>query len=270
MKTKYPPLFRGLVACAIALAVFEGKAEAQSAKAFFKDGPGMNRVDQYPGKPGDGWVTAWAVRKVKTVDMLPTAEGAPSNPHLNIRMSVLDGAADFNNGAVVRQYDHADKDHTIRFKIRVEKTEGLSASADFLGAFGAESPASNFNPKSTWAIRTVGKSPDQWRWAAYDGLADGGAFDGSLMKEIGGWGQGMKVAIGRTYTFTITNHPKKGTYDVQVSDGASSVEMQDLKYRAAEVDWATPQAGLGFQAQGREVGNLFVFSVSEVEIAPAP
>ncbi|PTX96089.1 hypothetical protein DB345_09830 [Spartobacteria bacterium LR76] len=270
MKTKHLPLFGSAVTCVIAMVVLAGKAEAQSAKAFFKDGPGMNRVDQYPGKPGDGWATAWAVRKVKTVDMLSTVEGAPANPHLNIWMSVLDGAADYNNGAVVRLYDQADKDHTIRFKIKVEKTAGLPSSADFVGAFGGESPASNFNPKSTWVVRTIGKTPEQWRWGAYDGLADGGSYDGSLMKEIGGLGQGMKVAIGRTYAFTITNHPQKGTYDVLVSDGANSVETQNLKYRTTEVDWATPQAGLAFQAQGREVGNLLVFSVSEVEIAPAP
>lgn len=271
MKMQTLPFRRGAIClAAVAMAALAGTAEAQSAKAFFKDGPGLDRVDQYPGTAGEGWVTAWTIRKGKTVDLLATAEGAPANPRLNIRMSVLDGALDFNNGAVVRRYDHAEKDHTISFKIRVEKTEGLSESSDFLGVFGGGEPASNFTSESTWAVRTIGKTPEQWRWAAYEGTADGGPFTGMGMKEIGGWKHGLKVETGKTYTFTITNRPQKGTYDVRVSDGESTVESQDLKYRAAEANWAPMQAGLGFQAQGSAAGNLFVFSVSEVVIAPAP
>ncbi len=245
-------------------------AQAQNAQASFRGGAGTETPDQFPGIEGAGWFEPWKIHSNSTMKVVAAVKDAPANPRLIVQMSVQEGALEYNNGSVCRRYENAQAPHTIRFKIRVDRAEGCDSPSDFVGAFGGGDPRSNFTHDSTWAVRTIGREPSQWRWAAYHGEANGGLFEGPLMKEIGGHRQGMEVKLGTTYEFTITNRPVEGSYDVMVSDGSHSVTSEGLLYRGSEADWSPLEAGVAIQSQANATGDLIAFSVFDVEISPQP
>ncbi len=242
---------------------------AQEARTDFSDGTGNRQPNQYPGSKGSGWSDGWSIPShARNITLSLQLEETPRPSHLAFDMQVGSPSQEYNNASVMRKYRDADRPHTIRFKIQVNKAEGFDVSSDFVGAFGGDRPRTNFTIDSTWAVRTIGKTPSDWRWAAYHGDANGGAFSGKKMEEIGGWGKGMSVKIGKTYEITIKNYPKKGTYDISVSDGRDSVSAEGLRYRAKEEDWAPAESAIAFQAQTKESGDSVHFSIYEVEISP--
>lgn len=245
-------------------------AQAQEAATSFAGGSGENTSDQFPGTEGDGWAGPWKIEHNRATRVVTSTEGAPANPWLKIQASVESGAQEYNNAAVVRSYENADETHVIRFKIRPDRAEGCEVGSDFIGVFGGASAASNFVTSSSWAVRSLGKDPSVWKWAAYHGEVNGGLFDGKLMREIGGSGKGMRIEMGETYEVTITNHPKDGTYDVSISHDGNVVEATGLLYRSTASDWSPQEAWIGFQAQTDQSGGLIAFSVTDISISPAP
>lgn len=241
---------------------------AQEAVARFQAGTGSSQVDQFPGVAGEGWADAWKTFRWGPIKVRTEVTGVPTAPRLEVEMAATESSEEFINGSIVRMYNVANRPHQIRFQISLNRVEGDNNPANFFGAFGGVDPHQNTNGSSTWVIRTLGRNPDEWKWAAYHGNGDGGAFASKQLMEIGGRGQGMAVESGKTYEVTIQNHPEKGTYDVAISDGSQIVREEGLKYRAGAAEWAPEQAGIAFQGQLKDGGDAITFSVARVEITP--
>ncbi len=270
MNHKHPQWNRALrIALALTCTLAASTLPAQEAETDFSDGAGDQRPDQYPGARGAGWAEGWQIPKyAKNIDLNVELDPGDPSPHLVFTMQVQPPSQDYNNASVMRKYRDADRPHQIRMKIQMNHTEGFNDYSDFVGAFGGENPRTNFTSTSTWAVRTVGKTPDKWKWGAYHGEADGGDFSGRAMQEIGGRGNGMLIEPGKIYEITIKNYPEKGSYDITVSNGKDEVSSAGLRYRAQKDDWAPEESGIAFQAQTNESDASVSFSIFEVEISP--
>lgn len=257
-----PVLIATLLICS------QNPSSAQEAVATFKDGIGTSKADQFPGVSGDGWTAGWKTYKSGSLQIQADIPDASLAARLAIQMTTLENPEELNNGSVVRLYDTASLPHLIRFRIRLDRIDGSNSSGNFIGAFGGRNPHQNTKGDSTWVIRSLGKNPGEWKWAAYHGTADGEPFLPRQMMEIGGRGKGMPVEIGKTYEIIIASHTDKGAYDVTISNGSQSVHEEGLLYRAAAKDWAPGQAGIAFHSQLKESGDTITFSISDVQISP--
>lgn len=256
------------IAAVIVLSYWPMVCQAQEAVASFREGAGASQVDQFPGIAGGGWASAWKTFQSGPIKVQTEVQGAPAAPRLTVEMAAVDSSAEFINGSITRMYKAANVPHEIRFQIRLDRVDGNNNPANFIGAFGGGNPHHNTNASSTWVIRTWGRNPGEWKWAAYHGEGDGGTYSSKQMMEIGGRGQGMPVESGKAYEVTITNHPEKGMYDVAISDGSQTVHEEGLKYRASAAEWAPEQAGIAFQGQLKDSGDALTFSVSGIKITP--
>lgn len=250
--------------------------------ARFNDGNSTTAVDAYAGMAGNGWNTAWQT-KVNDADYasitptVVTSSDLGYNPIKagtgNYLQMVAQGgtnASSSNPGqaGVGRDYGCINangidwtKKHTVSFTVRID--EDLSTFTGFYDRYqfvDAPAVAASTGSSCTWEICAFGNTgtgitEDMVRqWVFIDGSST--YVDSNIDLTAGG-----------VYDFTVVIDPSDKTYDVSVSNGATTASFADLAWHApaaqigAFVSFATTMDTVGEQ-RICSIDDLVVFSQS--------
>lgn len=246
------------------LLAMTGLAGAQ-ATANYIDGDGATLVDQFPGIAGQGWGTAWITAVGATATSGATLTGSvlsatPMNSGGNYLSATLTASGSAGGqGVVARNYDNfgnlkVNAPHTIKFDLRLD-TE--ITNLNYFQAYDRPAGGSDFANTGAWLIRA--RSADgvaPLTWAYYDGLKDGGAFDGTRFVE-----SGVALVSGTTYHFEINIDPALLEYTVSINGGPHSAR---LAFRSGNSNNLS-QLNVG----GRVLlpGNVLTWSLDSVSVS---
>lgn len=271
-----------------------------AAIANFTGGNGTDQVDQYLGKPGDGWATAWQASTATTLDLSFTS-GYPtvsnSNPLTlgggNYLQSLVSSANPPTGNsplsvAVRRQYDGVDisQSHTISFDFRPDAgfflqdgNPSSSANPDnryqIYGGSAFTDSTSEFNTWVAWVGATATSSPGtnsvpKDYVAGTWGFLSGHATSQSVANQTF-VNTGIAMVPGTVYHFEITVDPANRQYWAKLTDGVNSYETPSgspLLFRTT----STGNGGdhLHFGSRQRSGTTALGFSVDNISVVPEP
>ncbi len=275
---KKHPFF--LVATTLLLSVGSLCNAAVLISADFTDGTGSSSVDQYTGKVGDGWATAWeafaqggrgdaelgVTAGARTVGPLDANDPNHMRVDYAYTKARTDGKAPITTAGVRRQYDleviDPSKDHSISFLFRLDEVsvpEGGTFTISLRGSDIVTGSSSSRGWHLNWSSETG--------WFAYNGNGKG-SYSITMVT-------GISQEIGTVYKITIDVSPENHHWALTISDGTNPpVSLTDLGFR-----WSETTAGyenyyldntIGFIATSTMVGTELTYSIDQLHITQIP
>ncbi len=250
-------------------------AAADAVIATFTDGEGFTGPQQFPGTAGDGWSSGW-VNSAGASGTGPVVNPLDNTgPYLKVTRSL----ATSEQHGIYRQWSSVirpvDAFFRLTFDVRLDSDSAVFNSAgDNLTIAGSTAAGAGTSVNSTFFIRAFGAasgSLEPREWGVFNGQPGvANTYDPNLLRPTG-----MLIQPGTTYHFTIdvyaatgsgtTAGKTHGTYDVSISDGASTVKVTGSGFRAN-----TFQAGnfLSFTTQQSLATDNLAFSLDSIRIDP--
>jgi len=277
------------------LATGAAPATAEMVSADFTAGSTTTEVDGYVGRPGDGWVTAWAEWKsgsaTKTVTLrTPPGDGTELKEGLGRYLEAKGGQNTAGTGSftVGRSYKTVDKtpiDWTKKFTIRF--TVRIDEDVDATGAFTNVEERYQFFDRSnisgvsdtTSAFVISGASKDTsgtvfpaevaGEWTFFNGLRTG-SWDATRSVNTD-----VAVRTGHVYDFEVVVKPETQSYDAAVRDvttepNAAWVRKYNLGWRTSATAVGGYLVFAGRDGQTVSDSDLRMFSLDAVSIVPEP
>ncbi len=248
--------------------------------ANFDGGNGTSVPDAYPGEAGDGWVDAWqtpttrcdmsSTQVLGSSPLPPPGGGNYLDVNINMDSNVTD--SNYGQGCVARMYSNyygefsSALPHTIEFQVRID--EDMSAGGTFASdvdryyLFDNPTVTHGTRAENSWAAFAFGANYGTAvakKWAFYNGLQDGGAFNENRLINTG-----VPLVTGTTYDFTITVDPANRQYDASVSNGSTTSSVTGLGFRTSST-----QVGrtLHFGGKGNRPADERAFSLDSIHLA---
>lgn len=211
--------------------------------ANFDGGNTTSVVDGCPGMAGDGWMDAWqgdttraSLASTQVVATSPLSPGGGNYLDVSINMDAGVSDSKYGQACVVRTYDDyyeefsAALPHTIEFTVRIDDTLGsFNSTNDRFYFFDNPTLTNGTSANNTWSIYAFGANygtAQAKKWAFYNGLQDGGAFNQYRLVNTG-----MTMATGVSYMFTISVDPENRLYNASVTDGLTTSTVNGLGFR---------------------------------------
>ncbi|MFA5687825.1 MAG: hypothetical protein WC959_01535 [Kiritimatiellales bacterium] len=228
-----------------------GGALSAATVANFTEGFGTSSWDQYTGKAGGGWQSAWVISGEGLFgQIVSSSELDRGGNYLNGSMNVKEGVKE---AFFAREWDTSALKETgivkISWKWRMDSRsfghgdricfqEGTSSRSTF-NIFAYGTPVNNTAPR---------------QFMFFDGDKKGN-FDNSQMVD-----SGMTMIPGTVYTFTVTLNQRTKTWTAAISDGKKTVESQPLGFRSGRD--ISGELRIGMQAKAKIIN----FSVDAISI----
>jgi hypothetical protein len=218
----------------------------------------------FPGNPGlNGWSGAWNYSALPAPAIFSTTPLNTAGNYLVFTQTVA------GDSALRRTYLGklaVTNDETIRLNLRVDSMSNFTTVNDYVTVTDGTPSIGGSSSDSSFIIRAYGASPGGtmpgMTWALYHGGKNRGGYSAA------NWvNSGMTFAAGKTYAFTIALHPSQLSYDVTISDGATSVTTTNLGFR--DNAFALPNT-LVFNARIASTNNPLVVAVDSISVAPRP
>jgi len=237
--------------------------------AHFNDGETTEAADGFTGMAGSGWNSPWTKRNDR-VTLTTTVKDSTTGAELHAGTSgkYLEMTATIGNpstygygiGGVTRDYARVNEagidwsqDHTIKFSVRIDEDLSLdfTDANDKYVVFDQAYARGGISSDTTWGVFTDGASGAACNWTFIDGL-------GTQVSTI-------TLAQGGVYDFTIAVDVDGRTYDVSLTDGVSTFEIDGLAWRNQGI--STVGGFLNFMARGNVTGEVRAWSIDEIIIS---
>ena len=251
-----------------AVSLFAGTSAPLSAglvTADFDDGAGTTTVDQYPGIAGSGWSGAWTTGALPAGGITAALQTTPplgaGGNHLRVALASTNSdcgiGRTFVNGNGTSGVDGT-KPVTFEFNVRLDSANSgfTSSTGDYLTIHNNTGLVSA-SATATWIIRVVGGTSPQWQ--VYNGNRDGAGFNAGLLVN-----SGMAAVAGTTYSFTVVADPVTRSYSTTISDGATTVTVENMGFRTSAT---TVGDTLGTFGKKDAAGDTLAYAIDSLEIS---
>ncbi|MDR1283450.1 MAG: hypothetical protein LBK99_21915 [Opitutaceae bacterium] len=272
----------------LGLFAFPALAEAATLTLDFDEGNGTTSVDQYAGKAGDGWKSAWTTKVAPAASQdsitisssgvsgaSPLYTGGGNYLKFVMDTTALETGSATRSAAAMRRLDSGvislARPITYSFSFRLENDPSTIASSDYRGpqyfifvdtsATGTPTTGST----NTWLIQTTSSTNNAtsyWQLGNGDGLG-GTSFINTT----------MKAEEGVTYFFTVVSDPATRTWSVTISNGATTydsvAEGKSLAYRSTKANDAGSWLQFAIKDPTAAGTESFAYSLDNITVSQA-
>jgi hypothetical protein len=262
----------GAASAVVAVGIVLSALPARGAViADFSGGTGTASSDQYRGKSGDGWASAWIETSDSAIDgaVLSTT---PLNGGGNYLQATLGNVAVATH-SVARSMTHPtgvnlNQWYRIEFDFRFDTPLSTFTNVDdMIRLADRGGPTTDAGSTSRFLITAFGADNGaavarQWAW--FHGRARGS----SSIETSRYVDSGLALVSGTVYSFVIDVDPATMTYRSTISNGTTTVESPVLAWHADET--AVPST-LIFAARQNTSTDHFTFSIDSIRVStPEP
>lgn len=246
---------------------------ARQVVANFTDGNGADHVDQFVGRPGNGWVTPWSIKGSSPTAGL-TGQVVSTNPlspgggeYLSATFQRINsgGQATFNR-MYLGEFGLA-RPQEIRFQYRHDSSLDNFGDHDRVVFFEDARALHTTSSSNRWLIFADGGLFDR-NWIVYDGN-QGGDRPGAA----GRVDSGIRLEEGHVYEFAIQMDPLARLWDVIIHDETAGLTYNSAQALPDHLGFRTGVAHAGGTLNfGGEIdaGERMLFSLDSIRVVEIP